>query len=764
MATVYLAHDRKHEREVALKVLLPEFSEVIGLERFTREIRTVAGLSHPHILPLYDSGDYDGLLYFVMPFIQGESLGERLNRETALTLEAATVFLRHVGDALDYAHSCGVVHRDLKPANILLSNGQALLADFGVSRVRATDALDTLTSAGTTLGTPHYMSPEQASAERDVDGRSDLYALACVAYEMLSGKRPFVGRNALQVMAQQIATIPDPVIGYHAPLPPSVADAIAKMLSKDPAERFHTSAPFTAIFEEAGAIRSSGPDSLPGTRAFRSRRLAVLPFETIGAEPLEGFTDGVHADLLDRLSGVSALAVISRSSVMRYAGSDREPAEIARDLGADWILQGTVRAAGAAVKVAASLVEVRDDRQVWGDSYRSEVSAEHLFDIQGKIASEIANALVALTPAEKVDVQRKPTMDIGAHLLYIKGRSHLDERTKGSLAKAVDYFELAIERDSSFALAWTGLADALTIHDYYGYPAPASVATPLDAVHRALEADPLCGEAHASLGIQYSLGQRGGDAVQELTRATELRPSHAEAYAWLAWVHLLMGKPGAALGPAKQAVAIDPLAPAYRTYLAEIRLANGQPMKALHDAERAVELQPDYPLPLFMRSLILYHLGRMKEARETVSAIADRVTATGKPSTNDVRALTAIIAAAEGDAEPLTREVSRVDAAARNGDGDDGPPDPFLAGMLRAAAGDRDGAFEWFDKVETWKDFAIEFLRYFFPVVLGPVRADPRYAALLARIDEAWGQPPRALDDQLPNLEELQHRGATEVP
>ena len=262
MATVYLAHDIKHDRKVAIKVLKPELAAVLGAERFIVEIKTTAALQHPHILPLFDSGEAAGFLYYVMPYIQGETIREKLNRETQCGVEEAVRIAREVADALDYAHRHGVIHRDIKPENILLHDGRPMVMDFGIALALSAAAGGRMTETGLSLGTPHYMSPEQATAEKEISGRSDVYSLASVLYEMLAGQPPHLGGSAQQIIMKIIAEPAELVTRYRKAVPANVAAALAHALEKLPADRFDSARAFAEALVnpafglgEAGAIR-----------------------------------------------------------------------------------------------------------------------------------------------------------------------------------------------------------------------------------------------------------------------------------------------------------------------------------------------------------------------------------------------------------------------------------------------------------------------------------------------------------------------------
>jgi serine/threonine-protein kinase len=468
MAVVYLARDVKHDRPVAVKVLQPDLAASLGTDRFLREIETAARLQHPHILPLYDSGEADGFLYYVMPYVEGDSLGDRIGREGQLPIDDALRLAREVADGLDYAHSEGVIHRDIKPANIMLSRGHAVIADFGIARAVDEAGGDRLTRTGVSTGSPVYMSPEQARGSASLDGRSDIYSLGCVLYEMLAGEPPFTGGTPASLTARKeleavprIGTLRDTV-----PLP--VEEAIGRALSKMPADRFASAAEFatslqvptqpameqhrvgTPRFRVAALIavivgalaagwyalgyRSAGPE-------ISDRSIAVLPFETLGSEEANTFTKGVHGDLLTRLSHISGLSVTSRVSAMRYETSDKPLPAIAEELGVAWILNGEVQETANQVQVNARLVNARTDRQVWAESYQRALTAENLFQIQAEITKQIARELeTRLSPAEARQVEQTPTEDLAAYRLYSQGRQQLDQRSDQGLQLALDYF------------------------------------------------------------------------------------------------------------------------------------------------------------------------------------------------------------------------------------------------------------------------------------------------------------------------------------
>ncbi|NNG17586.1 MAG: protein kinase, partial [Gemmatimonadales bacterium] len=475
MATVYQAEDLKHHRKVAIKVLRAELAAEVGAERFLREIEIAAQLQHPHILPLYDSGHDGGFLYYVMPFVPAGSLRDLMDREVRLPIEVAVRIARAVALALDYAHRRDVVHRDIKPENILLSEDQPVIADFGIAKATsaAGDGEVALTEGGLAVGTPAYMSPEQATAERKLDGRTDLYGLACVLYESLVGEPPFAGVNVRSTMALH-ATQPAPSLRSKRPdVPMQIDQVIAKAMAKEPSDRYGTSLEFA----EALAAPASGTAALRGLGDVGVQRaVAVLPFVNTSSDPdNEYFSDGITDELINALAKVDRLQVASRTSAFALKGSGRDVREIGAMLNVAVVLEGTVRKAGDQLRITAQLTNVADGRHLWSERYDREL--RDVFQVQDEIARTIVATLRRTLVGDVGEpVPKRYTENLAAYNHYLRGRYHWNRRGVDGLGEAVKHFELAIEEDTGYALAHTGLADSYALQlDYRGIPVAAGM-------------------------------------------------------------------------------------------------------------------------------------------------------------------------------------------------------------------------------------------------------------------------------------------------
>jgi serine/threonine protein kinase/Tfp pilus assembly protein PilF len=532
MATVYGARDVKHERQVAIKVLRPDITAAIGRDRFLREIRIVAQLNHPHILPLYDSGEIDELLMYVMPLVRGESLRDRLKRDSTLSIADTLQITKDVADALAYAHGRGVVHRDIKPGNILIEDGHAMVTDFGIALAVSAAGGKRITETGVYLGTPEYMSPEQAAGEKILDGRSDQYSLACVLYEMLTGQPPFVGPSARAIIARHLTDPPPPLVTARPDVGLTMQESVLKALAKLPVDRYDTIQEFVGGLSAEYASES----------ASAARSIAVLAFTNLSPDTEnEYLSDGLSDEIINALSRIEDFRVASRTSAFAFKGSSEDLRSIGRRLNVRSVLEGSVRKAGNRLRVTAQLFNVADGYHLWSESYDREM--KDVFVIQDEIAENVVKALqVVLSDAEKRAIQKVPTTDVEAYDYYLRGRKFFYQFRKRSLQHARQMFARAIESDPEYALAYAGVADSCSFLYMYFDSSKANLAQADEASRTALQLDPDLAEAHAARGLAFSLGGGFAEAAVEFERAIELNPKLFEAYYFYARTCFRQGK------------------------------------------------------------------------------------------------------------------------------------------------------------------------------------------------------------------------------
>ena len=585
MAVVYLALDEKHDRRVAVKVLRPELSSIIGPARFNHEIQVAARLNHPGILPVYDSGESDSYLFYVMPHVEGESLREKLDREGSLPPDEALRIVGDVVSALEHAHGRGVIHRDLKPENILLYQGVPMLMDFGIALAASTAEDSRLTNTGLLVGTPRYMSPEQAAGERELDARSDQYSLACILYEMLAGQAPHSGHTAQALIASRLTEpVPD-MQRLRGRATANVERTLTRAFSADPADRFASVAEFLEAL--------TAPAAAPPT----SRSVAVLPFLNLSADPAnEYFADGITEDVIAQLSQIGELKVISRTSVMPFKERQQGAGEIAAQLNVATLLDGSVRHAGGRVRIVAHLIDAATDRHLWSETYDRELS--DIFAIQTDVALQIAGALEAeLSPREKTRVLRQPTDDVEAYQLYLRGRYGLLQVTQEGFEAAKWHLEQAIARDPNYAMAYAMLSLA---YAEAGAGATGGVLEPAEAYERAreaatkaLELDPDLAEAHTMLGlVKFSYDFDFSGAEREFKRALEINPGSADTLDIYGRMLAGLERYEEALEVQERAHELDPLE--HRLDRVSTLLRAGRYDEALEPARRIVENEPSF--------------------------------------------------------------------------------------------------------------------------------------------------------------------------
>jgi serine/threonine-protein kinase len=702
-ATVYLAHDLRHDRPVALKVLHAEVAAVLGTERFLREIRTTARLDHPHILPVFDSGEAAGTLWYTMPHVEGESLRGRLRRRGQLPIEEAVQIAREVADALDYAHAEDVVHRDIKPENILLSGPplHARVADFGVAWALEAAGADRLTETGLAVGTPAYMSPEQAGAE-PVDARTDVYALGCVLYEMLAGEPPYPGPSVQAILARRFLEPAPSVRRIRETVPERLDQAVAKALARAPADRFQTAA---ELAEAITADDHEPPSFAPGGRPWRRPALpSALAFvlgllvtatmgmlvwrrshppggpgraeEEVGAAPAEApsvavlylknlsadsasayLGDGLTEEITSRLSQIPRLRVKSRGAVRRFRGTAAEdPTELGEALGVDYLLEGSARRVGDRVRVSVGLVKAADGFQVWGDDFDRPLT--DVLSVQEEIARQVVTRIAGqLAPEERAALARRPTEDPQAYDHYLRGQYWVARRSFANVQRAITEYQRAVDLDPTFAAAHARIGYAYALWDDYGWHSPS---LPLDSVLpramaasvRALVLDSTSSDGWLARG--YVLLRRYPDSIASVRRAydkaLELDSLNAEAFHRLGT--LLGGtlaRDSAGLAMLHRSLQLEPARGAALEYIGRIYLLEHRCPAAMRWLDSAASVDPGLVSTYMTRGRCRLELG------DTAGALSDRHTALSLPDRPGwIQWIYPELAIADGDSTQVT--------------------------------------------------------------------------------------------------------------
>jgi serine/threonine-protein kinase len=768
MATVYLAHDLKHDRDVALKVLRPELAAVLGRERFLAEIHLTAKLDHPHILTLIDSGESDDFLWYVVPFIRGESLRQKLAREKQLGVEDALAIARQVAGALDHAHRHGVIHRDVKPENILLHEGEAMLADFGIALAVQAAAGKRLTETGLSVGTPQYMSPEQATAERQVDGRTDVYSLGAVLYEMLAGEPPFTGATGQAVIAKLMTERPTPLRTLRPGLPEGVDAAVQRALAKVPADRFGSAGQLIAaltaaaspvpatnaaarrrrqvmvlaailvLFGGAGVVLprlehgSRGPSvaarrsqgATPEDAVHPRRVVIVLPLANVGGDPRnEYFADGMTDELSAALARVPGLRVMGRSTAFSFKGKPADPRDLSGRFGVTHVLEGSVRRAGAEIRLTVELVDAGDGLSLWSETYTR--TTRDVFRVQEEIARATAGALrlaLGVGGPGGADSSLRGTASparVAAHDLYLKGRFAWSQRSPESLRQAIGYYRQALAADSSFAPAWAGLAETYVLQPLYdaGVPSQETWTRTQEAAARALALDTSQVDAQVALGfgrIRLAWDWAGGEAA--LRAVVARHPDHVGAHQQYGVTLLVVGRSHDAVEELRRAQALDPLSMVTRRDLATALALDGRYAEAEAQFNEGLRLDPDFSGLHDGLGYTYVAEGRYREAIATLEVDSNS-------RVGPIMILALVKAGERDSAESLLRAFARRVAEKKAAVGG------ALASAY-AAVGEVDSAFACLTR-------AIEEKRpmpAFFSPLLAPLRQDPRWPGLLAKV------------------------------
>jgi len=776
MAVVYLAEDLRHERKVAVKVLHPEIALSLGTERFLREIRFAAKLEHPHILTLHDSGTADGLPYYVMPHVEGESLRVRLEREGQLPIDQALSIAGEVADGLDYAHRQGVVHRDIKPGNILLAEQHARIADFGVARALGVASDGEATATGIAVGTPKYMSPEQAAGTEEIDGRADVYALGCVLWEMLAGEAPWDAPTPQAILARKsVEDVPSLEVRRKT-VPAGLEAVLEKAMARLPADRFATAADFADALKDSGfapglpavrfqpdtkrvsaawiAVRRLGVPLVLGLMGMtallvwglkpdrsqtvvpqwqaepvgETRLIVVLPFENLGPPEEMYFAAGMTDEITSRLAALSGLGVISRKGALRYAGTDKSTREIGDELGVGYILSGSVRWAGAAsgsrrVRITPELIRVADDTQLWSEPYDRVI--EDIFEVQSDIAGQVIERLgVTLLEGERVSLTARPTENLEAYTLYLKGRHFWNKRTEKDIQIGLTYFQQAVDLDPGYSLAHVGIADTWIFRGWYSVLAPKQTFPKAkQAVTNALRFDETLAEAHASLAHIYLEFDHDWEAAErEYQRSIQLNPRYPTAHHWYGGYLSAMGRHDEALRQAEKARELDPLSLIINTWVGLRHYFAGHYEVAIQEYEKALELGPRFAPGHWHLGWALEQTGRYQEA---ISEAQQAVDISGGnllyiASLGHAYAIAGDSARAREALERLERESATRHVAA------------YHTAVIYGALGETEEAFRWLDRAYEERSPWIGYMAV--DPRLDDLRSDPRLDEMLRKV------------------------------
>ncbi len=752
MALVYRAHDLKHGRDVAVKVLRPELAHAVGGDRFLREIATTATLRHPHILPLYDSGNADGALYYVMPLVEGESLRDRLDREGRLPIAEALRIATEVADALGYAHERGIAHRDIKPENILLERGHAVVADFGIARAVASTGSERLTETGFSVGTPRYMSPEQAVGEQNLDGRSDLYSLGCVLYEMLAGQPPFTGASAVIITQQHVIATPAPVTDARPEVTPAVAQALARVLAKDPTERPWPAARFVEALSSQEAIPVV-PGRAAGARLTRSRvlfvagmfvllagglavqrmrlagdapigRIAVIPMDNqTGDTAQRFFADGMTREVIGVLAD-AGVRVLGYRAVATYRNSAQPISEIARELGVDAIVSGAVLRTGDVVTLSAELINARSGETLWSRTF--ERSAVDVMTLQRDVAAEIARGIRAgLTPDQAQRLTAARQVNPRAYAQYLLGQEAAALRTADGFRRSVMHLRRSLDIDSTYAPAWATLAITNTYALIYQTTSRDSAyAMAMQAATRAIALDAELGDAYYARGVARLHDQWDFAGAYADFEAAGSRPSSTLGVGMLDWAYWEMGDFDNAIARGRALVEQEPTTAQWRSDLAWGLWSSGNTADALTAARKGTEVDPAFYETWDILSLVLGEMGQHAAAD---SAHRRAVQVAGGDYW--IRLYNqGLLASQRGDTAGVRRALASMAG------------DPRLAqrGSLLFLTGQKDSAYAMLDRAVTARDVDLLQVLNAMPP-LYRFRREPRYQALLARI----GMPER---------------------
>ncbi len=777
MGIVYKAEDIKLKRIVALKFLPQHLTRTADEQaRFEQEAQSAATLNHPNICTIHAIGEFDGpqgirQQFIDMEFVDGVTLRKKLPVEK---VSDAIAYAIQIGEALHEAHLKGIVHRDIKAENIMVNTkNQIKVMDFGLAKLKGSSKL---TRTSSTVGTLAYMAPEQLQGG-NIDARSDIFSFGVVVFELLTGRMPFPGEHEAAIMYSIMNGTPEPINKYRKDISPEIERIVHRALEKDPEDRYQHVDDMVSEFRrvqkqsarvsrasltgmkipEQSSIETPSVGTTGSITTGRKRNplfvaggvsllviaavvigylnffsshqaidsLAVLPFANAGADTnTEYLSDGITESLINGLSQLSNLTVMSRSSVFRYKGKDIDPQKVGKDLGVKAILTGSVTQRGDNLLISTELVNVANNSHIWGEQYNEKLS--DIISIQEEISKEISDKLrVKLAGDEEKKLEKRSTENTEAYQLYLKGRFYWNKRKADDLYKAIEYFNQAIEKDSNYALAYGGLAATyVLLPEYASVPAKSILPKAEATAKKASELDPYFAEPHAVLGLikgNYLFDLMG--AEEEFKKAIEINPKYPTVYHWFSICLRSQGKYEEGLAEIRRAEELDPLSPVINLNVAEALDLVNRRDEAIDHLKKAIEMEPNYPgahqgLGLFYEENHQYD-DALKEF-ET----ARRILGSENPNGLGMYGFVLAEAGKKGEAAKILEQLQTLSKQ--------GSPQALQIAAVYLGLGERNLALDWLDKAYDERDAGVVLLKVY--SVWDNLRSEPRFIALLKKI------------------------------